>query len=130
VAGPRGRPSNVVLARPCRPVREAGSSARRAPRPLGAPPRPLLPQQARELASLLYSHHLASHVNLIPWNPVDDSDYQRPAPAAVAAFRRELEAGGVATSLRVTRGLEAAAACGQLRNEFQKQAVPEPRPLR
>jgi 23S rRNA (adenine2503-C2)-methyltransferase len=60
---------------------------------------------------------------------VDESDYRRPPPAAVAAFRRALEAAGVTTSLRVTRGLEAAAACGQLRNEFQKAALPEPRPL-
>ncbi|KAI8465112.1 MAG: hypothetical protein J3K34DRAFT_438190 [Monoraphidium minutum] len=88
------------------------------------------PSHARELAALLRSHNLASHVNLIPWNPVDDSDYKRPSAAAVSAFRGALEAAGVTTSLRTTRGLEAAAACGQLRNSFQKEAVPEPRPLR
>jgi 23S rRNA (adenine2503-C2)-methyltransferase len=61
---------------------------------------------------------------------VDESEYSRPSNAAVGAFRRALEAAGIATSLRVTRGLEAAAACGQLRNSFQKQALPEPEPLR
>jgi len=39
----------------------------------------------------------------------------------VMAFQRVLEAAGVPVSIRTTRGLEAAAACGQLRNEFQKQ---------
>jgi 23S rRNA (adenine2503-C2)-methyltransferase len=73
---------------------------------------------------------MAAHVNVIPWNPVDESEYKRPTNAAVAAFRGVLEKAGVETTLRVTRGLEAAAACGQLRNSFQKQAVPEPQPLR
>lgn len=72
---------------------------------------------------------MAAHVNVIPWNPVSDSDFKRPSNNAVHAFRRELEAAGVAASLRITRGLEAAAACGQLRNDFQKAAVPEPQPL-
>ncbi|GBF88492.1 hypothetical protein Rsub_01205 [Raphidocelis subcapitata] len=88
------------------------------------------PEHARELAALLRSYDLASHVNLIPWNPVDESEYTRPSNTAVAAFRKELEAANITTSLRVTRGLEAAAACGQLRNSFQKQALPEPQPLR
>lgn len=56
-------------------------------------------------------------------NPVDDSDksFKRPSRNRVYAFRRELEARGeVAVSVRETRGLEAAAACGQLRNMHQK----------
>lgn len=92
-------------------------------------PTPCVPQ-ARELATLLRAHRLASHVNVIPWNPVDESEYQRPSNTAVSAFRGVLEGAGIPTSLRVTRGLEAAAACGQLRNSFQKAAVPEPRQLR
>lgn len=34
-----------------------------------------------------------------------------------------LEKGGVPVSVRITRGLEAAAACGQLRNDHQKQPL-------
>lgn len=34
-----------------------------------------------------------------------------------------LEKGGVPVSIRVTRGLEAAAACGQLRNAHQKEPL-------
>lgn len=88
------------------------------------------PQHARELAALLRSHNMASHVNVIPWNPVDDSEFERPSERDTADFTRALEAEGVATTLRATRGLEAAAACGQLRNEFQKRAVPEPQALK
>lgn len=42
--------------------------------------------QARELAALLGRYDLRGHVNLIPWNPVADSAFQRPAPRAVKAF--------------------------------------------
>ena len=43
---------------------------------------------------------------------------------ATAALRAQaLEKGGVPVSVRVTRGLEAAAACGQLRNAHQKEPL-------
>jgi 23S rRNA (adenine2503-C2)-methyltransferase len=41
----------------------------------------------------------------------------------VYAFRDILEGLNVPASIRQTRGLEAAAACGQLRNAFQKNAI-------
>ncbi|KAF8066346.1 rlmN [Scenedesmus sp. PABB004] len=84
---------------------------------------------ARALAKLLRAHDLASHVNLIPWNPVKDSSYERPGPGRVKAFQAALEAAGLAVSVRSTRGLEAAAACGQLRNDFQRSAIDAPVPL-
>ena len=60
---------------------------------------------------------------------MSESEFARPSPRDVAAFRSALEGAGVATTLRATRGLEAAAACGQLRNDFQRAAVPAPRAL-
>jgi 23S rRNA (adenine2503-C2)-methyltransferase len=80
---------------------------------------------ARELAALLRSHFFESHVNLIPWNPVDESTFKRPSNNRVYAFKRLCEEGGLTTTVRETRGLEAAAACGQLRNAFQKSPLPE-----
>lgn len=74
-------------------------------------------------------YKLMSHVNLIPWNPVDESDYRRPSRNSVLAFQKVLEAAGLPVSVRSTRGLEAAAACGQLRNRFQKQGLENPIPL-
>jgi len=85
--------------------------------------------QAKELAGLLRQYDLMSHVNLIPWNPVDESPYKRPDKAKVTAFREVLEGARIPVSVRTTRGLEAAAACGQLRNQFQKARLQDPRPL-
>jgi len=80
-------------------------------------------EHAKELASVLFKKNLASHVNLIPYNPVDDSDFKRPTKQAIDQFRKILEENNVPTSVRQTRGLEAAAACGQLRNMYQKEAL-------
>ena len=81
--------------------------------------------QATELAALLKGQDLASHVNLIPWNPVDDTEFKRPSKVYISKFKEVLESKGVTCSVRMTRGKEASAACGQLRNEFQKSALAE-----
>jgi hypothetical protein len=60
------------------------------------------------------------------WNPVDESEFQRPNAQRISAFKAVLESKGMTVSVRSTRGLEAAAACGQLRNQFQKQPLPVP----
>ena len=76
---------------------------------------------AKQLAALLSkSGHRGAHVNLIPYNPVADSEYARPESVNAGKFKRILEELGITASVRVTRGLDAAAACGQLRNEYQK----------
>ena len=59
-----------------------------------------------------------SHVNLIAYNPIEEEEFQRPSPAAVEAFRSNLEGRGIAVSVRASRGLDADAACGQLRRRF------------
>lgn len=55
-------------------------------------------------------------VNLIPYNPRNDSPYARPAPERVAAFFRLLLDLGQYARVRGTKGDEAMAACGQLGN--------------
>ncbi|KAI3431690.1 hypothetical protein D9Q98_004736 [Chlorella vulgaris] len=80
---------------------------------------------AEELAALLRRHDLRSHVNAIPWNPVDESEFERPTRRSVQQFVSALEERGIPVSLRNTRGLEAAAACGQLRNQHQKTPLAE-----
>jgi 23S rRNA (adenine2503-C2)-methyltransferase len=69
-------------------------------------------EQARALADLLQPRHVFK-VNLIPYNPTD-SDYRGSGRDAIAAFRTALEERGVRTTVRVTRGRDIAAACGQL----------------
>ncbi|GJP45916.1 hypothetical protein CLOM_g5252 [Closterium sp. NIES-68] len=77
-------------------------------------------EHARELAALLRRHGVAHHVNVIPFNPISDSLYKRPSKAYVMAFVEELRNQRITASVRHTRGMEANAACGQLRNDFQK----------
>ena len=81
------------------------------------------PVLAQQLASLLTRFDMRSHVNLIQWNPVDESDYKRPDKAHMRAFAEVLDKARVPVSIRKSRGMEAAAACGQLRNEHQKQPL-------
>ena len=71
------------------------------------------PQNALELAQHLRGFQ--SHVNLIPYNPIDEADYQRPSEASIREFVAQLEARHIAVSVRYSRGLEENAACGQLR---------------
>ena len=71
------------------------------------------PEHAAELAALLRGFQ--SHVNLIPYNPIDEVDYQRPTERRLQTFVQELEQNRVAVSIRRSRGLDKNAACGQLR---------------
>jgi 23S rRNA (adenine2503-C2)-methyltransferase len=67
---------------------------------------------ARRLAILL--HGLSARVNLIPWNPFDGPGYVRPDDERVRAFQRILLDRRVMVTVRVTKGLDIDAACGQL----------------
>jgi 23S rRNA (adenine2503-C2)-methyltransferase len=52
-------------------------------------------------------------VNLIPYNPTD-SLYRGSTRESIAAFRAALEGRGIPATVRLTRGREIDAACGQL----------------
>ena len=54
------------------------------------------------------------HVNLIPLNPTPGSKWTASDPADEREFVRRLEAGGIPTTVRDTRGQEIDGACGQL----------------
>lgn len=71
------------------------------------------PDHAEELAQLLRGFQ--THVNLIPYNPISEVDYQRPDKKRIQAFQSALEDAKIAVSVRYSRGLDADAACGQLR---------------
>eukprot|EP00798_Chlamydomonas_sp_ICE-L_P004368 gene4368-14491_t len=75
--------------------------------------------------SVKHKYKLMTHVNVIPWNPVDDSEYSRPSGNRIHAFKQALESAGIPATIRVTRGVEAGAACGQLRNQHQKEPLKE-----
>jgi len=69
-----------------------------------------LPEHARELAALL--DRRAYKVNLIPYNPT--GAYEGSPPERIERFRAILAEHGLAATVRLTRGREIEAACGQL----------------
>lgn len=74
-----------------------------------------LPEQAIELADHLRGFQ--SHVNLIPYNPIREADFQRPGEQRIQPFVKALRSRHIAVSVRYSRGLDADAACGQLRSQ-------------
>jgi 23S rRNA (adenine2503-C2)-methyltransferase len=73
------------------------------------------PEIAAELAMLLRGN--GSHVNLIPINPTA-GDFKRPTQDNVREFERILSNAGVNCTVRVEKGIEISAACGQLRTDI------------
>ena len=67
-------------------------------------------EQAGALAGVL--GRKAFKVNLIPYNPT--GMYDGSSPKAISAFKDVLERAGVPTTVRLTRGRDIEAACGQL----------------
>ncbi len=74
------------------------------------------PEQARRLAERIRG--IQAHVNLIPYNPTAGPGLRRPSRERVRAFQRELQSHGI---VRVERGQEIAAACGQLRTDVMRE---------
>jgi len=79
------------------------------------------PDCARELISLMKKYKLRATFNLIPFNPWPGCSFE-PSPAnRVRLFARELENAGFAAPVRVARGQDILAACGQLKSKKDKE---------
>ena len=76
-------------------------------------------ENAKELLRRLKG--LPAHVNLIPLNHVEESPLKPSSKAAVAAFQKTLEDGGVTATVRRTLGGDIDASCGQLRRKYHKE---------
>jgi 23S rRNA (adenine2503-C2)-methyltransferase len=70
------------------------------------------PTHARQLLRVL--SQVPSKVNLIPFNPFPGSGYRCSSRDAIQRFSEILQAGGLITTTRKTRGDDIDAACGQL----------------
>lgn len=73
---------------------------------------------ARELVRLLQGIH--AKVNLIPWNPWPGAAYQSSLKERIESFARIIGEGGFSSAVRVTRGEDIMAACGQLKSDSEK----------
>jgi len=79
------------------------------------------PDHARRLARLL--HPIPAKINLIPFNPFEGCDFQRPDQGAVTAFQDQLHAKHYTTIVRYSKGQDIGAACGQLRVRQIRQGI-------
>jgi 23S rRNA (adenine2503-C2)-methyltransferase len=80
--------------------------------------------RAEDVAELAaFARPLAAHVNLIPLNPTPGYAVIGSSPDRVRGFRDELAARGVNATIRVTRGADIDAACGQLAASARVQPV-------
>jgi 23S rRNA (adenine2503-C2)-methyltransferase len=70
-------------------------------------------EQAHALADLLREPRNAFKVNLIPYNPTE-AGFTGSSRAAIDAFKDALETRGIRATVRLTRGRDIDAACGQL----------------
>ncbi|GHE52871.1 23S rRNA (adenine(2503)-C(2))-methyltransferase RlmN [Roseivirga thermotolerans] len=72
-------------------------------------------KHARALAK--YCGKVASKVNIIEYNPIDDGEFQQADPASLDMYKRILEEKGIVVNVRRSRGKDIDAACGQLANK-------------
>ena len=75
------------------------------------------PALAEDLSDKLKG--MLCHVNLIPLNPIPDSPYQPTSDRDTQRFADILQKGGVSATVRIRRGIEIDAGCGQLRNAVE-----------
>ncbi|HVH38650.1 MAG TPA: 23S rRNA (adenine(2503)-C(2))-methyltransferase RlmN [Gemmatimonadaceae bacterium] len=73
------------------------------------------PQHADQLAEL--ARECRAFVNLIPLHPGGALGFTPTPPEAIAKFARRIRNAGVEVAIRKSRGMDIAAACGQLRVE-------------
>jgi 23S rRNA (adenine2503-C2)-methyltransferase len=78
-------------------------------------------EHAEALAKLLEARK--SHVNLIPYNPVEGLPYEGPTAGSVRRFEGIVRTRGISVSVRKTKGREIDAACGQLRRRSEDGLV-------
>ena len=80
--------------------------------------------QTAPLARL--AHRLHAKVNLIPYNKVEGLEWERPGDDRCRAFAEALEAAGCTATLRLEKGHDIDAACGQLRLKTERELAAQP----
>jgi 23S rRNA (adenine2503-C2)-methyltransferase len=76
------------------------------------------PKQAKLLTGLLKG--MLCHVNLIPLNPTRGYNGRKSSRENIKKFREILDKAGIPNTLRIRRGIDIHAGCGQLRQEAQQ----------
>jgi len=79
-------------------------------------------KQAMQLARLIAN--IPCKINLIMYNPIPDAPFERPALEQAQKFREILYPRAPAVTLRISKGTDIAAACGQLKTKVYKKQKP------
>lgn len=69
-------------------------------------------ESIKELAG--YLKDIKCNINLIPYNPTSKNDYKRPSNNSIMRFKSLMEHSGKKVTVRLERGSDIDAACGQL----------------
>lgn len=72
-------------------------------------------ESAKQLVA--YLKDLKCNINLIPYNSTEKNDYQKPSGNSIMRFKSLLEQSGKKVTVRLERGADIDAACGQLRGK-------------
>jgi 23S rRNA (adenine2503-C2)-methyltransferase len=75
-------------------------------------------EQAHKLGAI--ARRLRAKVNLIPYNPVDGLPWKRPERDRCKMFQHTLQSPDVTSTLRMEKGTDINAACGQLRMQHER----------
>lgn len=73
-------------------------------------------ESAKQLVD--YLRDIKCNINLIPYNPTEKNDYQKPSGNSIMRFKSLLEQSGKKVTIRLERGADIDAACGQLRGKI------------
>ena len=68
-----------------------------------------------------FCRKVPSKVNLIEYNPIGDDDFEQASNEAMEMYQKKLNAAQITNTIRLSRGKDIDAACGQLANKESKR---------
>ena len=71
----------------------------------------------KKITLLLFCKYVPCKVNIIEYNPIDDSDFEQASTSAIENYISSLEKNRIVVNVRRSRGKDIDAACGQLANK-------------
>jgi 23S rRNA (adenine2503-C2)-methyltransferase len=79
------------------------------------------PRHIKELARIL--NGIKCRINLIRFHPVHGSEFESPDTEMIIKFKEALNAKGILTTIRASRGVDINAACGLLSTLAQNKPI-------
>ncbi len=71
-----------------------------------------------------FASGLNCHINLIPWNPIEELNFETPTKRELQEFENRIKRAGLNATLRQKRGQKIGGACGQLGSLKQTKLKP------